>query len=327
MEQIYVPRQDYKVLCLCYTYNQSKYIEDTLNGFAIQKTNFPFVCLVIDDCSQDGEQEVIRAWMERECDMSKAELVDLEASHIIIVPHMTNPNCTFAVYLLKRNLFGKPLKQEMIAPWIDHCEYEALCEGDDYWIVEDKLQNQVVLLDSNREFSLCFTNAEILYEMNCKSDIRLDLIESRIYSPNEILKKWIVPTASMLFRTNINNVGIRGDERIVNGDIVYLLRACRCGMIFGLDYKTVRYRVQEGGVTYSESAKLSRYKRMPYHFEFIRDNFGDILETKFLDRKIAQCYIRLLPYASTRKEYVYLLYKVWYNSKLSLLKHFLKSLK
>lgn len=166
--QIYTPKQDYKVLTFCATYNQSKYIEDALNGFAMQKTNFPFVCLVMDDCSTDEEQEVIKTWMERECDMTKAEFVDLEASHVILVPHKTNVNCTFAVYLLKRNLCGKPLKQEMIAPWREHAEYEALCEGDDYWIADDKLQRQVEFMDSNHNIALSFSDVCDIVENNDK---------------------------------------------------------------------------------------------------------------------------------------------------------------
>lgn len=75
MQQIYTHKINYKVQARCLTYNQAKYIEDALNGFAMQQTNFPFVCLVIDDCSTDGEQEVIKSWMNRECDMDKAEYV------------------------------------------------------------------------------------------------------------------------------------------------------------------------------------------------------------------------------------------------------------
>ena len=35
---------NYKVMVQCCTYNQSRYIEDTLNGFVMQQTDFPFVC-------------------------------------------------------------------------------------------------------------------------------------------------------------------------------------------------------------------------------------------------------------------------------------------
>lgn len=165
MDQIYTPKQEYKVLCYCITFNQSKYIEDTLNGFAMQKTDFPFACLVVEDCSTDGEQEVIKAWLERECDMTKAEYVDLELSNVILVPHKTNVNCTFAIYLLKRNLWKEPeLKGSLVMPWRDHCKYEALCEGDDYWIDTKKLQKQVDFLDSNADYGLVYTGFKILYK-------------------------------------------------------------------------------------------------------------------------------------------------------------------
>lgn len=163
MTQIYTPKQDYKVLCLCKTFNHSKYIEDTLNGFAMQMTDFPFVCLVIDDCSTDGEQEVIKAWLERECDMTKAECIDTELATIVLVPNRINPTCSFAVYFLKKNLFKeRVLKDSLINPWREHCEYEALCEGDDYWIDKEKIQKQINFLEKNHDYSMCCTNGSVL---------------------------------------------------------------------------------------------------------------------------------------------------------------------
>ena len=52
------------LVCIrCTTFNQSAYITDALNGFAMQQTDFPFVTAVIDDASTDGEQEVIKAYV------------------------------------------------------------------------------------------------------------------------------------------------------------------------------------------------------------------------------------------------------------------------
>lgn len=165
MEQIYTPEHDYKVLVRCFTYNHSKYIEDALNGFAMQKTNFPFACLVMDDCSTDGEQEVIKAWMERECEMAKAEYVDLELSNVILVPHKTNEYCTFAFYLLKQNLYGTgEKKMKHVTPWREHCEYEALCEGDDYWIDPMKLSKQVSIFEQNKDCTLVYSGFKTVDE-------------------------------------------------------------------------------------------------------------------------------------------------------------------
>lgn len=162
MEQIYTPKQDYKVLVRCITYNQAKYIEDALNGFAMQKTDFPFVCLIVDDCSTDGEIDVIKSWMNRECDMTRAMHEEIKYSNITLVPHTSNPTCTFAFYFLKRNLYKEPEKKlAMYKPWREHCEYEAICEGDDYWIARDKLHKQISYLDNNHDCGMCYSLAHI----------------------------------------------------------------------------------------------------------------------------------------------------------------------
>lgn len=157
--QHFIIKQDYKVLVRCYTYNQAKYIEDTLRGFAKQETEFPFVCLVVDDCSTDGEQEVINKWLEKECDMSKSELLDTDLCKTVTVPHHSNANCSFAVCFLKQNLYRQQKRKMALAEeWRTHCIYEATCEGDDYWTDPHKLQYQADFLDSHPEYELCAHN-------------------------------------------------------------------------------------------------------------------------------------------------------------------------
>lgn len=202
MEQIYIPKQDYKVLVRCFTYNQSKYIEDALNGFAMQQTEFPFVCLVMDDCSTDGEQEVIKAWMERECDMVEAEYIELELSNVILLPHKTNPTCSFAFYLLKQNLWREgALKHTLVTPWRVHCEYEALCEGDDYWISPVKLQKQVEFLDTNKDFAMCYSPCYRFYQ-----DTKT-LTKDTFGGDNELFEDFVrentVPTPTILMRQSM----------------------------------------------------------------------------------------------------------------------------
>ena len=48
-----------KVIICCPTYNQEKYIEQALQGLIMQKTNFPFVVHVHDDCSTDDTKNII----------------------------------------------------------------------------------------------------------------------------------------------------------------------------------------------------------------------------------------------------------------------------
>ena len=198
------PKQEYKVLVRCFTFNHSNYIEDALNGFAMQQTNFPFACLVMDDASTDGEQEVIKAWLERECDMERAETIDIPTSVVIIVPHKTNTSCTFAFYLLKQNLYkAKEEKMRHVTPWREKCEYEAMCEGDDYWIDPMKLQKQVDVMDSNDQIGLCYTHAKI-FNQNSKSFEPI-LAGKKFEGMRQILSENPIVTLTTIYRTKVLN--------------------------------------------------------------------------------------------------------------------------
>lgn len=154
----------FKVCVRCFTYNQSKYITDALNGFCMQETNFPFVCCVVDDASTDGEQEVINKYVEQHFNLEDTAVAykkETDYAYITYAQHKTNKNCYFAVLLLKRNYYSTgegEKKMEYISEWRDNVEYEALCEGDDWWIESKKLQMQVDFMDKNPEYGLCHTN-------------------------------------------------------------------------------------------------------------------------------------------------------------------------
>lgn len=48
------------VVIRCITYNHEPYIRDALEGFLMQKTNFPFVAIVHEDASTDGTAKILR---------------------------------------------------------------------------------------------------------------------------------------------------------------------------------------------------------------------------------------------------------------------------
>lgn len=62
----------YMVCIHCMTYNHEKYLAGVLEGFVMQKTDFPFVAVVIDDCSTDGTADVLRKYEEKYPEIIKA---------------------------------------------------------------------------------------------------------------------------------------------------------------------------------------------------------------------------------------------------------------
>lgn len=255
------PEHEYKVLVRCATFNQSKYIEDALNGFAIQQTNFPFVCLVMDDASTDGEQDVIREWMKRECDMNKAETIVIPTSLVIIVPHKTNISCTFVFYLLKQNLYGTGKKKYYSNPWREKCKYEAICEGDDYWIDPLKLQKQVDFLEVNPEYTMCFHNAFISIIKEGKRYAEIFNPENDEYDLTfeDAIKKWHVPTASMLMRKEARENYPSYIKQIYSGDITLILVLALRGKIRFMNEIMSVYRKVDDGTSASQKVRGSYY--------------------------------------------------------------------
>lgn len=146
----------------CMTFNHAPYIEDAMNGFCMQETTFPFVCTIVDDASTDGEQEVIKKYLQEHFDLEDSSVVRNEETDDYVLTfarHKTNKNCYFAVLYLKYNHYSiKKTKMPYIKEWQDQARYIAMCEGDDYWIHKGKLQMQVDFLEKNEDYSFSHTN-------------------------------------------------------------------------------------------------------------------------------------------------------------------------
>ena len=151
----------FKVSVWCNTYNQTSYIKDTMDGFCMQQTSFPFVCLIMDDASTDGEPEVIKQYLNDHFDTEWTK--ETEDYHLTLARHQENKNCYFAVYLLKYNHYSiKKPRLKYYREVTDEIDYVALCEGDDYWTDAHKLQKQADALDANPQATLVYTNFRII---------------------------------------------------------------------------------------------------------------------------------------------------------------------
>ena len=153
-QDIIQPTQDYKVVIKCFTYNQERFIEDTLKGFVKQKANFPFCVLVVDDCSTDGTASIIRRYEEEYPDIIKG------------------------IYLQENYYSQKKKKYPLLEPWFKRSEYVAFCEGDDYWTDDLKLQKQVDILDADKNVGFTYSAFSVVNENN--QELNLAWCEERM---------------------------------------------------------------------------------------------------------------------------------------------------
>lgn len=250
----------FKVCVRSYTYNQSAYITDTMNGFVLQETNYPFVCCIVDDCSTDGEQDVIRKYFMANFSTEEASF-EQETSYatILYAQHKTNKNCYFAVLLLKENYYSKQQsfkKLEYIKPWRDGCTYDALCEGDDYWIHPHKLQMQTDFLDSHEDYVMCHTR----YKTNQYGNISVVPICTRDdsqYTRDIILNGNCCGTLTVMFRSDVYDSLPRlwEGQGFLMGDVPSWIELSTKGKIGYLPEITAEYNYCDESASHSNNLK------------------------------------------------------------------------
>lgn len=267
---------DFQVCIQCMTFNHASYIDDAMNGICMQETDFPFVAVIMDDASTDGEPEVIKQYLQEHFDLENKSIVCKEETNDYIMTfarHKTNINCYFAVFYLKYNHFRKKSKEPYFKEIMDSSKYVALCEGDDYWTSSFKLQKQVDFLNTHPEYSMCFHSTKIQNDTENKPATHCDHILEKDYTADEIMTDWIVSTNSMVFRKEIFGYKMIGVERILNGDTTVKLRCASSGKIRGFSDTMSVYRINDGGITQDPTKQKDRIKRFPGHYIFLRENF------------------------------------------------------
>lgn len=152
----------YQVLVLCTTYNQVKYIDKCLNSLVSQCTNFPYLILIHDDASNDGTSDIVRRY---------------EDTHDNVI-----------AVIQKNNLWSRGINRfKYISNYVNQSKYIALCEGDDWWCDNNKIQKQYEYMELHCECSLCVHNVifycdttsqfgKLIPDIKCGSKIGLETI-------------------------------------------------------------------------------------------------------------------------------------------------------
>lgn len=125
---------------VCITaYNLGLYIRQALDSVLSQETSFDYEVIIGDDFSTDNTRDILLQY--------KAQYPDKIVLHFQEKNVGVNRNDYDLIHLTKG-------------------EYIAWCDGDDYWLTNDKLQKQVDILDANPEFSCVHTHWVDCYEVD-----------------------------------------------------------------------------------------------------------------------------------------------------------------
>ncbi|WP_417213887.1 glycosyltransferase family 2 protein [Bizionia sp.] len=226
----------------CTTYNQERYLRETLDGFLIQETTFPIEIIIHDDASTDNTVEIIKEYAAKDNRITTILQTENQYSQNI------DPWANFVFPAAK----GK---------------YLALCEGDDYWTDPLKLQKQVDFLENNLDFELCFHNSKKLYQESGKFELNEASSQvAEVTTVIDLVDYCFIATLTVVLRNNfklpkwINNSAAGTDWPL------FFIQVGN-GKIKRLNDVMAVYRIHENGVWTSKS----ELQKMQTDFSVIQD--------------------------------------------------------
>lgn len=241
------PLEAPKVTVLTLAYNQEDFIEKQIKSVIMQKTNFPVSHIIIDDCSTDGTRDILKKYAE-------------------IYPHITlilreQNKIVYSIYALF---------DQIKSPYV------SLCDGDDYFTHPEKLQRQVNLLETNKDFALAFHTTEFFYiNMDDPEENKNDSTAWRAkfhprYWPEgkkfarlaELLKGNLIQTNSVMYRWRFQEGAPIWFTKIMTpGDWFWHILHAQNGKI-GFDPEVMSAYVRHPGGLFAETAhSVAKHRR------------------------------------------------------------------
>lgn len=251
------------------TYGHEKYIHEAIEGVLLQQANFPIELIIANDCSPDNTDKIVQNIISSNTTKIK----------IIYFKHEKNlgmmPNLIFALEKAK----GK---------------YIAICEGDDYWVDNEKLQKQFDFLELNSSFSACFTDVSLLKEDKFTPNALKEKHKKNSDAISIFYNTWI-PTLTLVFRNSMLMKPLpKQFNKVFNGDLFLFYLLAQKGEIAYLDLITGVYRQHENGV-WSGANRLQQLNKSIVSLKLMNSFFSydekinSILKERLLNTYWSKC--------------------------------------
>lgn len=233
----------------CLTYNHVDYIEDAINGFINQNTNFAYEIFIFDDASTDGTSEIVRAYA-----MKYPELI--------------------RAYIAKNNTYGTWQREDLYRDFLRRKlkgKFIAQCEGDDYWTSTSKLQKQFNILNSNDSLAMCIHNATWVDCTTNESRLASRKKVEGILGPEDFICKYEVdfPSAAVMVTREFFFVPSELKNDFNFGDYQVVLNVGLFKKIYYLPEVMSVYRYRTIG-SWSEQVNNNNYTIVKHGLDMIR---------------------------------------------------------
>lgn len=237
-------------------YNEAEYLPLALESVLMQQTDFPFEVLVVDDCSTDDTAEVVRHYRSR-------------APHIF--RYLRNPQNLGNAYAFWHGLSEAK------------GDFFHVLDGDDFFLLPDKLQRQVDFLREHPSYSAVATNSLRFFPDGRFHTEAEAGGGDRDYSYHQVLRcDFYLHTSAYMYR-NVFKDAVPDflQEEWARGDSIRTILVAKHGPVRYLDCIASVYRFHNAGI-WSSMDEAERQRRVTRVFTLIRDRLLESEEEKKL---------------------------------------------
>jgi glycosyltransferase involved in cell wall biosynthesis len=245
------------------TYNHEKYIGEAIDGVMNQKTDFPVMLFIGEDCSLDNTRAICIDYAKRYPD--RITLILNEQNNLV-------RNGT--------NIYDACFESGL--------RYMAMCEGDDFWSDPAKLQMQVDFLENNPDFVSCYHNTiEQIDEDPTKSFLYCPPDRPATCSTVDLLTNGnLVPTCSNVYRRKHLPAQTDWIHRLGIGDWALNIRLSKVGHIGYLNRVMGVHRIHGTGIWSKISAVQKELFVLRAYEAFLKHLNPNNAERKVIKQRI-----------------------------------------
>jgi glycosyltransferase involved in cell wall biosynthesis len=240
-----------KISVIVTAYNHEQYISQCLESVLKQRGDFQLEVIVGDDYSTDNTRKIIEEFQQK------------YPTVIIVLPPDKNLGITKNLQRCLNACSGK---------------YIAICEGDDYWTDESKLEKQKDLLEIRKDYSMCFSAILLYYEeknLAMPHHAQSLLTKDAITIEDLIENNCIGNFSCCMYRTDIVKKLPQGIYDLNVDDWIFNMACSQFGKIGFIQDKMSVYRIHSRGAWSGKDI----FEQLDYICNYID------VSNKFFDRK------------------------------------------
>lgn len=209
---------------LMITYNHEKFIHEAIEGVVRQKVSIPIELVIGEDFSTDETRKICEWYQQRYPEIIK------------LLPSEKN-------YGMQDNFIRTYLS----------CSgsFIALCEGDDYWVDEYKLQKQLDFLEKNKTCIATFHNSLVIEDGKTIGVVYKEHIGN--ITMKDLFYGKYMKTNTLMFR----NLFSPSVEKVIDDTTLGMFLLDNGGYAHYIKETMSAYRIHEGGIESKVNAKKS----------------------------------------------------------------------